>query len=417
MELKPGYKQTDVGVIPENWELSSVGSMGDVRAGKALAVNAAGQQRPYLRTKNVFDGRIDLADVLRMPMTEAEFSRYRLRRGDVLLNEGQSLELVGRCAMYKDEYPEPCAIQNQLIRFRAGDRVSASFAAHLFRHCQSTGVFAAIALQTTSVAHLGVSRFHRLQLAWPSDPIEQERIAGALDDADALIESLERLIAKKRKMRQGAMQDLLTGKNRLPGFSEEWSTRGMSYYFELVGARNTELNDNVVTISAQLGFVRQEEFFKKRVASKVLENYYLIERGDFAYNRSYSKGYPYGAIKRLTNYDKGVVTTLYICFRLKPNAGADPSFFEHYFEAGLLNPGLATVTNEGGRAHGLLNITKADFSTREVTCPCFSEQVAIAAVLSDMNAEVEGLEDKLVKARKLKQGMMQELLTGRTRLV
>jgi type I restriction enzyme S subunit len=82
-----------------------------------------------------------------------------------------------------------------------------------------------------------------------------------------------------------------------------------------------------------------------------------------------------------------------------------------------MNPGLATVTNEGGRAHGLLNITKADFFTREVTCPCLSEQVAIAAVLSDMNAEIEALEEKLVKARRLKQGMMQELLTGRTRLV
>src|SRR5207237_3207704 len=119
-----------------------------------------------------------------------------------------------------------------------------------------------------------------------------------------------------------------------------------------VSTRNVELNDNVVTISAQEGFVRQEDFFKKRVASSMLENYYLIEKGHFAYNRSYSNGYPFGAIKRLTKYDKGVVTTLYICFALKPQADADPLFFEHYFEAGLLNAGLATVTNEGGRAHG-----------------------------------------------------------------
>src|SRR5207244_13322662 len=130
-----------------------------------LAFRGPGRPTPYLRTDDVFDGRIDLDDVLQMPMTDSDLSRYCLQYGDVLLNEGQSLELVGRCAMYNGEYPEPCAIQNQLVRFRAREGVSANFTAHLFRHCQATGVFATIAMQTTSVAHLGVSRFHQLQLA------------------------------------------------------------------------------------------------------------------------------------------------------------------------------------------------------------------------------------------------------------
>jgi type I restriction enzyme S subunit len=213
------------------------------------------------------------------------------------------------------------------------------------------------------------------------------------------------------------MQELLTGKKRLPDFCGEWEVKRLGECFALVSKRNTELNDNVVTMSAQQGFVRQEEFFKKRVASSVLENYYLIERGHFAYNRSYSKGYPFGAIKRLARYEKGVVTTLYICFALKPEAESDGTFFEHYFEAGLLNSGLSTVTNEGGRAHGLLNITKADFFSRDVKRPPLSEQLAIAAILSDMDAEIAVLETKLAKAQALKQGMMQELLTGRIRVV
>ncbi len=156
-DVPAGYRRTEIGIIPEDWQLQAVGQMGDVLAGKALAARAPGEQRPYLRTKNVFDGRIDLEDVLTMPMTDAEFARYRLKHGDVLLNEGQSLELVGRCAPYGGEFGAPCAIQNQLIRFRALDRVSSGFAAHLFRHCQRSGVFARIAMQTTSVAHLGVS--------------------------------------------------------------------------------------------------------------------------------------------------------------------------------------------------------------------------------------------------------------------
>ena len=269
----------------------------------------------------------------------------------------------------------------------------------------------------SALQEIPIATLRAFKIALPPTKAEQEAIAEVLSNADALIESLEQLLAKKRQIKQGAMQELLTGKKRLPGFSREWELKPLGDCFALVGNRNTELNDNVVTISAQQGFVRQEEFFKKRVASSVLGNYYLIERGNFAYNRSYSNGYPFGAIKRLTRYDRGVVTTLYICFALKPEAESDPTFFEHYFEAGLLNSGLSTVTNEGGRAHGLLNITKADFLSREIKRPPLPEQTAIAAILSNMDAEIAALEAKLTKTRSIKQGMMQDLLTGRIRLV
>jgi type I restriction enzyme S subunit len=89
VEVRPGYKQTDVGVIPDEWDPIPVGRMGEVVTGKALAVSAPGEQRPYLRTKNVFDGRIDINDVLTMPMTEGQFNHFALKYGDVLLNEGQ----------------------------------------------------------------------------------------------------------------------------------------------------------------------------------------------------------------------------------------------------------------------------------------------------------------------------------------
>jgi type I restriction enzyme, S subunit len=213
--VRLGYKQTEVGVIPEDWEVCPVRQKGEVVTGKALAVNGPGKQRPYLRTKNVFDGRIDIEDVLTMPMTYDQFEHFRLRHGDVLLNEGQSLELVGRCAMYKDEYPEPCAIQNQLLRFRAREGVSSVFASYLFRYCQQTGVFAKIALQTTSIAHLGGSRFERLLLAWPKGELEQHAIAEVLSDMDAEINALERRREKTRGLKQAMMQELLTGRTRL----------------------------------------------------------------------------------------------------------------------------------------------------------------------------------------------------------
>ena len=395
MEVMSGYKRTDVGVIPEDWEVRPVGKMGDVRAGKALAAKGEGQQRPYLRTKNVFDGQIVLNDVLRMPMTDADFSRYRLRHGDVLLNEGQSLELVGRCAMYKDEYPEPCAIQNQLVRFRARDGVSASFATHLFRHCQKSGVFAKIALQTTSVAHLGVSRFHRLQLAWPSEVVEQEAIAEALSDADTLIESLEQLLAKKRQLKQGAMQELLTGKRRLPGLGRGWA--------------NVRLRDLLSYERPDMYIVRDTEY---------------SERGDtpvLTANKSFVLGYTAetsGICSDLPAivFDDFTTASKYVDFPFKVKSSA----------LKLLRPkhdhvNLRFVYDRMQLIRFPLGDHKryyiSEFQNLELAIPDHAEQLAIAETLSDMDAEVAALEARLAKARQLKQGMMQELLTGRIRLV
>ncbi|WP_434299820.1 restriction endonuclease subunit S [Corallococcus exiguus] len=197
------------------WETRRVDEMGEVLAGKALDIYGPGRLRPYLRTKNVLDGYIDLEDLLEMPMTDAEFERFRIVSSDVLLNEGQSLELVGRCSMYRDELASPCAMQNQLLRFRARAHTSPAFAEHLFRYCQHTGVFSAIATQTTSVAHLGSSRFSSLRLKWPSDFAEQSAIATVLSNMDAELAALEQRREKTALLKQGMMQELLTGRTRL----------------------------------------------------------------------------------------------------------------------------------------------------------------------------------------------------------
>lgn len=160
-----------------DWEMRRVDECGDVLAGKALAVNAPSPLRPYLRTKNVLDGEIDLSDVLMMPMTDAEFSRFEILDGDVLLNEGQALELVGRASIYRGQFGRRVAMQNQLLRFRAFPSTSQEFAEQVFRQCQRNGVFAIVSTQTTSVAHLGSSRFRGLALPWPSSLAEQHRIA------------------------------------------------------------------------------------------------------------------------------------------------------------------------------------------------------------------------------------------------
>lgn len=189
------------------WETRRVDERGSVLAGKALAVKAPGAMRPYLRTKNVLDGSIDLSDVLKMPMTDAEFSRFEILDGDVLLNEGQSLELVGRASIYRGEFRERCAMQNQLLRFRAFPATCAEFAAQYFRKCQTDGTFANVATKTTSVAHLGSSRFSALELAWPSLS-EQQRIASCLSSLDTLITAEAQKLEAFKTHKKCLMQQL-----------------------------------------------------------------------------------------------------------------------------------------------------------------------------------------------------------------
>lgn len=190
------------------WERKRIEECGNVLAGKALAVNSPGPLRPYLRTKNVLDGAIDLSDVLTMPMTDCEFCRFEILEGDVLLNEGQSLGLVGRASLYRGELGQRCAMQNQLLRFRAYPSTCPEFAAQAFRQCQKDGTFASIATQTTSVAHLGSSRFSALTLTWPPSLAEQQRIASCLGSLDAMIAAETQKLETLKTHKKGLMQQL-----------------------------------------------------------------------------------------------------------------------------------------------------------------------------------------------------------------
>jgi len=262
-----------------------------------------------------------------------------------------------------------------------------------------------------------INNKHIIPYTFPLPPLtEQKAIAHVLGLIDTAIEKNNRFIAQKELRKKWLMQNLLTGKKRLQGFTDEWSVCKLSDLFERVTRKNRAGCTNVVTISAQRGFVRQTEFFNKSVASETLDNYFLVHRGEYCYNKSYSNGYPWGATKRLKDADEAVVTTLYICFALKDSEAANGNFFEYFFEANLLDRGLTQIAHEGGRAHGLLNVTPSDFFSLKITIPSFEEQTAIAKVLQTADKEIALLKMRADKLREQKKGMMQQLLTGKMRL-
>lgn len=170
---------------------------------------------------------------------------------------------------------------------------------------------------------------------------------------------------------------------------------------------------NVLTISAQSGLINQTDFFNKQVASKDLSNYILLKKGEFAYNKSYSAGYSFGAFKRLKFYEEGVASPLYIYFKFNDDVCSD--FFEFYFDAGQANRQIKDIVQEGARNHGLLNLSIDDFFNIKIRMPNLDEQKKIAEILSTWD-EAINLTINLIESKKqFKKALMQNLLTAKIR--
>ena len=258
------------------------------------------------------------------------------------------------------------------------------------------------------------SQFLEFVLPLPSIN-ERAKIAAILTTQDKVIELKEKRLAQKQRQKKYLMQQLLTGKKRLPRFSGEWKANRLRNITTRHTKRNTIGNTNVLTISAQYGLINQAEFFNKAVASDDKSNYFLLEKGDFAYNKSYSNGYPFGAIKRLTRYEVGIVSPLYICFRIKEGS-VSGEYLEQYFEAGLMNHEIQAFAQEGARNHGLLNIAVDDFFNSKILLPSPEEQAAIAEVLSASDREIGLLRQDIEHEKQKKKALMQLLLKGIVRV-
>ena len=418
---KAENKDTKSGILPKGWNRYRVRDVGQVQTGRQRSPNfTKGKLRPYLRVANIFEGFIDTSDVLQMMFTDEEFERYSLQEGDILLNEGQSIELVGRCAKYKSK-PSNCCFQNTLVRFRSNGKIKHDFALILFTHAQKSGVFKKIASRTTSIAHLGVSRFANLQIFVP--PIsEQKKIADILSYWTTAVIQTHKLISLKKKNKKALMQRLFFGKyefnipNRVhDDYPDNWQIVKIKELFAPIKRKNTEGCDRILTASAKSGLIDQNDYFNRSVGATSLNNYLLLKKGDFAYNRSSMKEYAYGAIKRLDSYQQGILSTLYICFSLIDRRN-NSDFYKHFFENDSIAKELSSIVQVGARAHGLLNISLKDFLQIKIPHPPLKEQLKIAKVLNKADSEIVAEEKKLKLLEKQKRGLMQKLLTGEVRV-
>ncbi len=395
MEVKLGFKQTEVGVIPEDWEVKTLGEIGGVRMCKRVLKHQTREHGdvPFYKI-GTFDSVAD-AFISRALFDEFKRKYSFPKKGDVLISAAGT---IGRAVVYDGE---PAYFQDSNIVWIENDE-SRTTNAYLWHRYQVT---------KWAVSHGGtVARLYndnlRTKIYVPVPPLaEQEAIAGALSDADALIESLEQLIAKKRLVKQGAMQELLTGKRRLPGFSGEWEEKRLGAYLKFqVGFPFSSLyfneEDQGVRLVKNRDLKSDDQVF---YYSGSYNNEYVVNNGDVLVGMD-GEFIPclWGKGMALLNQRVGRILTL---------PGLDRLFAYYYLIKPLQE--IETVTSSTTVKH----LSHGDIEDIIHPLPSINEQSAIASVLSDMDAEIAALEEKLAKARLVKQGMMQELLTGRKRLV
>lgn len=185
---------------------------------------------------------------------------------------------------------------------------------------------------------------------------------------------------------------------RFHEYTDEWQQYKLSDFVNRVTRRNKNNESTLpLTISAQYGLVDQITFFNKTVASVDLSGYFLLYNGDFAYNKSYSNDYAWGAVKRLEKYEKGCLSSLYFVFR--PKDDVDSDFLTHYFETSKWHKGISDIAGEGARNHGLLNMSVDDYFATRHYLPKIQEQKKIAAFLNLIAKRIE-VQNKIIKHKK-----------------
>ena len=245
----------------------------------------------------------------------------------------------------------------------------------------------------------------------PENSGEQRKIADFLIALDRRIEAQQSLVGNLKKYKRGAFEAIFTQKHRLvpKGKQTEWKAFKLSDFATRVTRKNGTNTDVPLTISAQYGLIDQRKFFSKTVASSDMSGYYLLHRGEFAYNRSTSNDYPLGSIKRLELHEMGAVSTLYLCFNVDENV-IHPELAKWYFESSLWHRGIREICAEGARNHGLLNVpTDGFFATTHVLPPDREEQEKIAQYLGCIQQRCDKAEEELDLLLHLKNGMVQQL--------
>ena len=413
MDVRPSYKRTEVGVIPEDWDEMEYTRIGDIidgdrgvnypssgdfqNSGHCLFLNAGNVTKTGFQFENC---QFISAD------RDGKLNKGKLSRQDVVLTTRGTL---GNLAYFSEEVPyDHIRINSGMVIMRS----TSSTVDHAYHYFVLRSRIVGSQIERLSFGsaqpQLTVKGIETLKIPLPPTKAEQEAIAKALNDADALIESLEQLLTKKRQIKKSAMQELLTGRKRLPGFSGKWEVKRLG---EFVSIRNQKVLPSGLdadTLCIELDHIGQGDgqLFEYSAAKYSISSKYRFFSGDVLFGRLRSY------LRKFWHADRDGICSTEIWPLMVDPEQAKSDFLYAIVQSDEF---IATASISYGT-----HMPRADWDVLRnfpASLPKPEEQTTIATVLSEMDAEIGALESRLSKARLLGQGMMQELLTGRIRLV
>ena len=419
MELTAGYKHSDVGVIPGNWTVKSLGDLADfVTSGsRGWAQFYSDYGALFIRSQNVRDGQLRFDDVQYVsPPSGAEGNRTKVELNDLLITiTGNS---VGNVALVDQVFDEAYISQHVgLVRLKEPNT-----AEYICRYLapNSPGNYQIAGSQSgQSKPGLNLQNLKDFLIALPPSSAELHAITSALSDVDALIATLDQLITKKRDLKQAAMQQLLTGKTRLPGFSGQWVVRRLKQVAEISTGINkplSEMGSGALYVTVQDLYdktsIRTERLSRIKVSPSEIETRGLMV-GDIVFGKSSVKRDGIGYPSQFLGCNEPVVFSGFT-YRARARQAITNATFLFY---ALREDKTRRWLIDNSQASALTNINQTIAESIPVQVPpSVLEQTAIASVLTEMDSELAVLEQQEEKTRAIKQAMMQELLTGKTRL-
>lgn len=426
MKVKPGYKKTDIGVMPEEWSSAPCSELCiKIQDGTHFSPKIRGNDFLYITSKNIRFGYLDIATADRIDAKQHEtiYKRCDVKCGDLLLTKDGAN--TGNAALNTLTEQFSLLSSVALLRF---DEKSHSAAYFLQQFLSNTGQRRMKdAMSGNAITRLTLEKIRKLRL--PVAPLSEQRaIAQALSDVDALIAALDRLIAKKRDVKQATMQQLLTGKTRLPGFSGKWETKPLGLLFNFGGGYSASRDQlstegycylhygdihgskgTCIDTDADFQNIPKLDIPLKRVSSAS-----LLDDGDVVFVDASEDDE--GTSKHIVVVNKSrkpFISGLHTIVAKSKTDELSHSYRRYCFQTTAIRRQFLFYA-VGTKVSG---ISKSNIPKLVLSFPSVPEQTAIATVLSDIDAELSALEARRDKTRNLKQGMMQELLTGKTRLI
>lgn len=389
MELKPGYKATEAGVIPEDWDAGSLGRFWSVTDCKHVTANFIHDGVPVASIKEVQSRFVDLTNAKKT--TQHFYSLLidggrKPQSGDLILSRNATVGEIAQVAEWHPPFAmgqDVCLLRKKSAGFST-DFIQAIFQSHIIANQLSN------LMVGSTFKRANVEQIRNVGVPMPP-PSEQSAIAEALGDVDALLSNLDALIAKQRDIKQAAMQQLLTGKTRLPGFGRAWEVKRLG---DVLGVRHGKDQKSIASPNGQYPILATGG--QIGWASK-----WLYNKPSVLIGRK-------GTIDR-PQYMETPFWTVDTLFYTELKGENVAKFF--YYRFCLID------WLQYNEASGVPSLNARTIENLEIACPSPEEQTSIAEVLSDMDAELATLEERREKTRALKKGMMQELLTGKTRLV